>query len=554
LAKTVSTTASPPCAFSNARITCRPQLGHNTLLAYALAVASGVLLALSFPRYGHPAFAWIALVPLLVALSGWRGRPNIGGAGGEALAGQPPLRAFGLGLTTGTLYFVGTVYWTGTVIRTFGGLALPVAALAMLLLASYLAIFPALTAVITARLVNRLGGVAVLFMPAAWVSTEFARGSLFSGFPWVPLGNSQVTVLPVAQLASVLGVYGLSALVAFVNAAIAYALLSRGRPRVTAIAAIVIVLLGVGGWGVRRVAEGSLTREGTPLRVGLIQGNIAQGDKWKPGEARRIATTYVAMTRDAVRRGAQFVIWPESSTPFMFEEDDAGEAMIRNLAREVRVPLLFGSEQVERDAGAVRLYNAAFALSAAGETTAVYRKIHLVPFGEFIPLKKLLYFVSPLVERLTDFSAGTGVVPLPVGDGAVSTAICYEVVYPSLARDAVVGGSQLLTTITNDAWYGESSAPFQHFELASMRAIEQGRYLARAANTGISGVVDPYGRVVERSAIFEQIGLVADVRLLTGRTIYSRTGDAVAYLAIVVTLMLVATGGPVPRAHRPSRA
>ena len=145
---------------------------------------------------------------------------------------QPPLRAFYLGLTSGLLYFIGTIYWTGTVVRQFGGLAMPVALLAMLLLAAYLALFPALTALITARLVNRAGTGALLLMPAAWVTTEFARGYLFGGFPWVPLGNSQVTVLPVAQLASVLGVYGLSALVAFVNAALACAVLFRGRQRI----------------------------------------------------------------------------------------------------------------------------------------------------------------------------------------------------------------------------------------------------------------------------------------------------------------------------------
>jgi apolipoprotein N-acyltransferase len=517
-------------------------LDDNSALAYALAIVSGVLLALSFPRYGHPAFAWIALVPLLVALSGWRGRPvTPGSRAGEMLIGQPPLRAFALGLTTGTLYFVGTVYWTGTVVRTFGGLAMPVAVLAMLLLASYLALFPALAALITARLVKRAGAGAILLMPAAWVSTEFARGYLFGGFPWVPLGNSQVTVLPVAQLASVFGVYGLSALVAVVNATIAYAVLTRGRSRAAAIAATAILLTGIGGWGALRVADGSLTREGTPLRVGLIQGNIAQADKWNPREARRIVTTYISMTRDAVRRGAEFVIWPESSTPFMFEEDEAGEAMIRDLAREVRVPMLFGSDQVERGPDTTRLFNAAFALSASGETTAVYRKIHLVPFGEFIPFKNLLYFVSPLVERLTDFSPGVSVVMVPVGEHVVSTAICYEVVYPSLIRQAVVDGSQLLTTVTNDAWYGESSAPHQHFALASMRAIEQGRYLARAANTGISGVVDPYGQVVAQSAIFEQAGLVEEVRLLTGRTIYSRIGDAIAYLAIALTMAALGT-------------
>jgi apolipoprotein N-acyltransferase len=265
-------------------------------------------------------------------------------------------------------------------------------------------------------------------MPAAWVATEFARGYLFGGFPWVPLGNSQVTVLPVVQLASVFGVYGLSALVALVNAAIAYAVLSSGRQRTTAIAATAILLFGIAGWGANRVADGSLTREGTPLRVGLIQGNIAQEDKWNPREARRIVTTYIAMTRDAARRGAEFVIWPESSTPFMFEEDEVGEAMIRDLAREVNVPMLFGSDQIEREPDAIRLYNAAFTLSSSGETTAVYRKIHLVPFGEFIPFKNLLYFVSPLVERLTDFSPGASMVMLPVGKHVVSTAICYEVV------------------------------------------------------------------------------------------------------------------------------
>ena len=294
--------------------------------------------------------------------------------------------------------------------RQFGGLAMPVALLAMLLLAAYLALFPALTALITARLVNRAGTRALLLMPAAWVATEYARGYLFGGFPWVPLGNSQVTMLPVAQLASVLGVYGLSALVAFVNAALACAVLFQGRQRIEVLAATAALLAAVGGWGAWRVNDGTLTRDGTPLRVGLIQGNIAQADKWNPREARRIFTTYVAMTRDAVRRGAEFVIWPESSTPFMFEEDDIGEEELRTLAREVRVPMLFGSDQVDRSGSTLKLYNAAFLVTPAGETAAVYRKMHLVPFGEYIPGKQLLYFVSPLVERMAEFAPGASMV------------------------------------------------------------------------------------------------------------------------------------------------
>jgi apolipoprotein N-acyltransferase len=216
------------------------------------------------------------------------------------------------------------------------------------------------------------------------------------------------------------------------------------------------------------------------------------------------------------------------------------------------VPILFGSDQVDRSGDVIRLYNSAFVLTPKGETGAVYRKVHLVPFGEYIPFKQWLYFVSPLVERLAEFAPGTSTVMLPVGEHAINTAICYEVVYPSLIRDAVLAGSQLLTTITNDAWYGNSSAPYQHFELASMRAIEQGRYLARAANTGISGIVDPYGRVVTRSGLFEQMGLVGDVRILTGRTMYAQVGDVVAYAAIALTALalVVLVRRPVPRRER----
>jgi apolipoprotein N-acyltransferase len=492
-----------------------------------LSIVSGALLALSFPRFGTPAFAWVALVPLLVAVSGWHG-------GSGELRGRPALRAFVLGLVSGLVYFVGTVYWTGTVVATFGGLATPVAIFAMLLLASYMALYPALTALITSRVMSRAGAPGLLIAPAAWVGTEYLRGMLFGGFPWVPLGNSQVEVLPVAQLASVFGVYGLSALVACINVAIAFALLTSGRVRVKAFAAAALLLIAVGAWGAWRIRDGSLTRQGTPIRIAVLQGNIEQEDKWKPGEARRIFTTYVAMTRDAVKRGAQYVLWPESSTPFMFEEDVAGGAAIRDLARELQVPILFGSDQIERGA-TPRMYNAAFLVSPDGTTAGVYRKIHLVPFGEYIPGKRWLYFVSPLVESLAEFAPGGSMVMLPVGGHQTSTAICYEVVYPSLVRDAVREGSELLTTITNDAWYGHSSAPYQHFTMAAMRAIEQGRYLARAANTGISGIVDPYGRVVEQSAIFEQAGLVNEVRFLTGRTIYSRIGDMVAFVAMAAT-------------------
>jgi apolipoprotein N-acyltransferase len=447
------------------------------------------------------------------------------------------------------VYFVGTIYWTSTVVATFGQLATPIAVFAMLLLAAYLALYPAFAALVTSVLVRRIGTAALFLAPAAWVATEFLRGYLFGGFPWVPLGNSQVTVLAVAQLASVLGVYGLTALVAAVNAAIAYSMLTGGRARVKTLAVVGVLLVAVAGWGAWRIRDGSLVREGTAFRVGLVQGNIEQTLKWRKDQARMIFTTYIAMTRDVVRRGAQYVIWPESSTPFSFESDEVGEREMRALAREVGVPILFGSDQSVLDQSvrpqpgeppAEKHYNAAFQLAPDGMTSAVYRKIHLVPFGEFVPLADWLTIFPPLVQTLAGFApftAGDSMVVLPVGEHKASTAICYEVVYPSLVRDAVLGGSELLTTITNDAWYGHSSAPFQHFAMASMRAIEHGRYLARAANTGISGVVDPYGRVTARSGIFEQVGLVEEVRFLNDRTIYSAIGDVAAYMSMAIVVL-----------------
>jgi len=215
---------------------------------------------------------------------------------------------------------------------------------------------------------------------------------------------------------------------------------------------------------------------------------------------------------------------------------------VRQVARETGAYLLVGSDQLER--GPVpRYYNAAFLLGPDGRTLGVYRKIHLVPFGEYVPFKRLLFFVAPLVESVADFSPGAEAVQLPIGIGTASTAICYEVVYPSLIRRFVLAGSQLLTTVTNDAWYGRSSAPHQHFEQAAMRAIEQGRYLVRAANTGVSGIVDPYGRVLERTPIFEEAVVVGDVRLIEATTIYGRMGDLFAYLCAALTVLALALAG-----------
>jgi apolipoprotein N-acyltransferase len=294
-------------------------------------------------------------------------------------------------------------------------------------------------------------------------------------------------------------------------------------------------VLATATWGTARLRENALTREGVPIRVGLIQGNMSQDEKWNQARATSIVQTYMDLTRQVAGRGARFILWPESALPFFFQDEPVVGDAVRQLAVQTRIFLLFGSDQIERSTPP-RYFNSAFLVDPDGTVGAVYRKMHLVPFGEYVPIKRLLFFAGPLVQAVSDFSAGDRVVMLPVEGHPTSTAICYEVIFPELARQAVVSGSELLTTITNDAWFGRSSAAWQHFEMASLRAVEQGRYLARAANTGISGIVDPYGRVLVRSGLFEQAALVGEVRFLTSRTIYSRIGDAFAYACAVATL------------------
>ena len=498
---------------------------------FVLAALSGVLLALSFPKYGHSAFAWIALAPLLVAVT---------------RRAQPTRRAFTLGLLTGVIHFTGTLYWLVETMTTFGGLSTPLAAFAAAVLIAYLALFPALFAALQARFARAFGRRGLLLAPFVWMASEMGRTYIMDGFPWELLGYSQADVLPVAQLASVVGVYGLSGFIVMVSAASANVALDRTASRWRVGAAVAMAVLAVGLWGSFRVRGSALLREGTPVRVAVVQGNILQDQKWDPAMRDAIMARYVDMTREAIGRNAQFILWPESATPVPYDQDPVRGEAVRRLAREAHVTLLVGSDQIETvgplDQGKPqeRIYNAAYLITPDGSTAAVYRKIHLVPFGEYVPFKRVLFFIGPIVEAVSDFTPGTEALLLPVAGHQASTAICYEVIYSSLMRDFVTRGSELLTTITNDAWYGRSSAAYQHWQQASLRSIEQGRYLARAANTGISGFVDPYGRVLQKSGMFETALLTEDVRFLTVKTIYSRIGDLAGWLSVALTAAAVA--------------
>ncbi len=474
----------------------------------------------------------MSLTPLLVAVTT------------NAAQGTVLWRQFRLGVAIGVVYFCGTLYWLALVMQTHGHLHIAVASLLAFGLAAYLSVFVGAFSWLLGISVRRWGARGLWLAPMFWVSTEWLRAWLGAAFPWVLLGSSQTHVLPVAQLASVTGVYGLSALVALVGTAAAALAIRRDARTWRGVLVTCAVLVAVATWGAWRLGRSELTTHGRPIRIGLLQGNIAQEAKTNPAFRDGINERYINLSRQAISLGAQLVIWPEASTPYYFDIESAMAEPVRRLAAQAKVPFVIGTDEFERGQNGApdRSYNTAVLVDANGRSVASYRKILLVPFGEYVPFKTLLFFVGPLIDAVSDFSAGTDPIVFDSEGVRFSVAICYEAIYARMARTFVARGAELLTTITNDAWFEKSSAAYQHFDQAALRAVEQGRYLVRAANTGFTGAVDPYGRVIAKTRLFETTAVTVDVRLLSGRTVYGRTGDVVAYLALLVSAVAVVIG------------
>jgi apolipoprotein N-acyltransferase len=494
----------------------------------ALAVVSGVLLALSFPKFGHGALGFVALVPLLVALAG---------AGSVA-------RSLRLGYLTGAVSALGLLYWTSLVVVQHGGIPLPVGIVVMVLLCLAFALFPLLFGAIVGYWSRSLGGAAVLAAPLAWVATELLRAHTFFEFPWCLLGYSQQANLPVIQIAAFTAVYGVSFVLVLSSALVAYAVVEPSA-RLRAGLALAALLLGVHGYGAWAMSRP--VPESGRLRVGLVQAGILQEDKWRPEKAWENIGRHLALTGRAADEGARLVVWPESAVPFYYDHTPELADRLRGTVRGLGVYLMFGNDDRELGTdGADRAYVGAKLLDPEGRLRLRYRKMHLVPFGEYVPMQPILTLggrtTAKLVEQVADFTPGTEAVVGDVEGHPVAGFICYEAIFPSLVRAFAAPGAELLVNMTNDAWYGTTSAPYQHFAMSAFRAVENGRYVVRAANTGITGVVDPRGRVLARTGLFEQTVLVHDVGLVREPTFYARHGDVFAWACAAATLALTAFG------------
>jgi apolipoprotein N-acyltransferase len=507
----------------------------------ALAVVSGLLLAAAFPKINISLLAWIALIPFFLSLRD-----------------QPVKNGFWLGGIMGVLYFAGTIYWVTNSVHFYGGIHIIPASCITLLLCSYLALYPALFGAAAVHVRNTRPKLFLIAAPALWTALELARTYVFSGFPWSLLGYSQYSALPVIQIADITGVYGVSFAIVLVNTAVADFILDR-KNRAGVIVAVLVMAFVV-GYGLLKLRAPDGTER---ITVSVMQGNIEQDKKWDPAYQADTLAVYRKLTLDALKEHPDVVIWPETATPFYFnssgQRDQAMTADLAAFVRQNRVPLLFGSPTYEvKPNRRIIGRNSAFLLSSDGRLEATYHKIHLVPFGEYVPLKKLLFFVEKMVQAIGDFQAGDAytVMTVPIDKNGthtgitVNTVICYEIIFPDLVRRFVKKGSTVITTVTNDAWFGKTAAPYQHFSMAVFRAVENRVPVARAANTGISGFIDAKGNILATSAIFTEAYLTRTLVPGTEKTFYTRYGDLFSYACLFVSLLLLVINPPLNPASK----
>ena len=470
----------------------------------ALVALGGGTLALAFPRFDLHALAWVALVPLLLS----------------ALA-LPPRQAFGVGWLGGTVFFMVLLHWLDHTFRLYSAIPWPLTWLPIAALAGYCGLYFGALAVGLGWLARRRGpGHALLAAPPLWVAGEWLRGWLMGGFPWGLIGYSQYAVLPVIQAAELTGVYGVSFVVVAVNAGVAGLLvLTRGRAAAGAAGAATLLAATLAfGWV--RLGEPAGPPE---VSVALVQPSIEQALKWDAAHEAETLATYLELTRRAAREHPGLIVWPETAAPTPLRRDPGLQRALGQISVESGAPILVGSIDVADDPP-LRYSNTAFLLSGP-RIVGRYDKMHLVPFGEYVPLSGLIGFVRSWAEFIADLEPGSGPVVFPGPPAPFGVVICYEGIFPELVRTFVRGGARFMVNMTNDAWFGQTSGPVQHLAMYPLRAVENRVAIARAANTGVSAFVAPSGRIVRVAPLLERGVLTDRIALRTRTTLYTRLGD-----------------------------
>ena len=496
---------------------------------YVLICFSALLVVLSFPKFSWSILAWGSLVPFF-----------------KSLEDKPARTRFRLGYLFGIVYNLGIFYWVTHSMRYYGGLDPFTSYFVLLLMVLYLALYTGAFGWLWGLFPTK-GLFPLIWVPSTWVGLEFLRAHLLTGFPWELFGYSQYNCLPIIQMAEITGVLGVSFLIILVNQSL-YQLFLTDRPyekrsrkwKLAAFPLCLIILVLIFGFNAL-YQQRQKDRQVPSLKVALIQGNIDQSLKWDPTFQEKTIDLYENLTIKTCPSAADLVVWPETAVPFFFLGENRLSPRLFQLTRRTGATLLFGSPAVNYPGGQPQFYNRAYLLSPEGRIS-FYDKVHLVPFGEYIPLKKLLPFVGKIVQAIGDFSPGPGSYGLDHPKGKIGVLICFETIFPELSRAYKQEGCRLLVNMTNDAWFGKTSAPYQHLSMLTFRAVENRLWIARAANTGFSAVIDSTGQITKRFPLFQTGGIYATIPLREGKTFYSRHGDLLIIFCGLVFLSGIIIG------------
>lgn len=500
------------------------------LTDYLPALISGALLVLAFPVFDLYLLAWVAFIPLLLSL--WKKSPG---------------EAFRAGFVFGLVYFFGTLYWIYHSINFYGGVSFVASISIVLLFCCYLSIYPAVFAYFFSSFIKKTRLPALLIGPVLWVVLEFMRSYAFTGFPWSSIGYSQYKFLPVIQVSDITGVYGISFLVLAFNCAVVDGLLLKARVRkmplfplsysVIGFIIFFIAIVSSIGYGFWRLGQ---DRPGHTVKAGLVQGNIEQDQKWDPAFQKYVMDTYFALSREAAGRSPDLIIWPETAVPFIFGEDKENTEQLIRFEKTLNTYLLFGSVLEKKTSSEqISLTNSVLLLDKEGKIIYQYDKIHLVPFGEYVPLRRFLFFVDKLVAGIGDYVPGDQYIKAETPFGSFAPVVCYEIIFPGLVRKFYSKNGDFIVTVTNDAWFGKTAGPYQHFSMAVFRAIENRKPVMRSANTGISGFIDSNGRIIKRTELFQRQVLTGEIKTDNTLTFYSRYGDLFTYFCMVISAVLL---------------
>ena len=500
------------------------RLDNNKNLKWNIlfAILSGALLILSFPKYGSGFVAWFAFIPLLFAL----------------YRVTSIRQAILLGFITGVVSYTGIVYWIAYVVVNYGYLPIYLGIIIMLLLACYLSVYLAIFAAGIVYFRRKIP--LYLIAPVLWICLEYCKSQFFTGFPWENLGYSQYLNLYLIQFADILGVFGLSFLIILVNVSLFEIINKRSKREYIIAAAVVLTLSSVYIYGIFRVnnIDDLLQNPSTPsMEVSLIQGNIDQSIKWNENFQKETLNIYEDISIKNIPAIGGLIVWPETAVPFNFQDENDLRRQIINLSIKTKSDLIFGSISYSPRKNYVDFYNSAYFLSPEGEVKGKYDKVHLVPYGEYVPLRNIFPFIKGLTAGIGDFSTGGGYFPLSAAGRKIGVLICYEGILPFAARIYKKESAEILVNITNDAWFGSTSAPYQHLSMTIFRAVETRLYLVRAANTGISAIVDPRGQIVSQTNIFQKDSLKGKVKFLKIPTFYAKYGDILVVVCFILSIL-----------------